>query len=98
MSLICLPTVNREEETVSKSVRFSLRDTPRRLSSWRMEDGLDVQNTYISVGCNRNPYSLDWGLNHLNGLVAFAACNSLALYMAEVCSLCPVQLDIGMLD
>ena len=42
---------NREEETVSKSVRFSLRDTPRRLSSWRMEDGLDVQNTYISVGC-----------------------------------------------
>ena len=60
-----------------------------------MENGLDVQNTYVSVGCNRNPYSLDWGLN---GLVAFAACNSLALYTPEVCSLCPVQLDIGMLD
>ena len=31
-------------------------------------------------------------------MVAFAACNSLALYTPEVCSLCPVQLDIGMLD
>ena len=60
-----------------------------------MEDGLNVQNTYISVGCNRNPYSLDWGLN---GLVAFAACNSVALYTPEVCSLCPLQRGIGMLD
>ena len=34
----------------------------------------------------------------LNELVAFAACNSLALYTPEVCSLCPVQLDIGMSD
>ena len=61
-----------------------------------MGDGLDVQNKYISVGCNRNPYSLDWGLN---GLVAFAACNSVALYSPEVCispSLCQVQLHIGL--
>jgi hypothetical protein len=44
--------------------------------------GANVQENYIGVGCNRNPYSLDWGLN---GLVAFAACNSVALYLPEVC-------------
>ncbi len=49
-----------------------------------MDDGSRaiVQENYISVGCNRNPSSLDWGLN---GLVAFAACNSIALYLPEVC-------------
>ncbi|CAB4015809.1 elongator complex 2-like, partial [Paramuricea clavata] len=47
-----------------------------------MADGFsaNVQESYIGVGCNRSPYSLDWGLN---GLVAFAACNSIALYLPE---------------
>ncbi|XP_028410980.1 elongator complex protein 2-like isoform X2 [Dendronephthya gigantea] len=39
-----------------------------------------VQEKYISVGCNRNPYSLDWGSN---GLVAFGASKSIALYLPE---------------
>ena len=41
-----------------------------------------IENIYISVGCNRNPCSLDWGIN---GVVAFAAYNSVALYLPEVC-------------
>lgn len=38
---------------------------------------LAVRQEYISVACNRNPLCLDWGLN---GLVAFGAHNSVALY------------------
>lgn len=40
-----------------------------------------VKQKYISVGCNRTPLCLDWGFN---GLVAFGAYNSIALYQPGV--------------
>jgi hypothetical protein len=43
--------------------------------------GGNIEENYISVGCSRNPSCLDWGLN---GLVAFAASNSVAIYLPEV--------------
>lgn len=33
-------------------------------------------NLYTSVACNRSPEAADWGQN---GLIAFAACNSVAI-------------------
>lgn len=40
-----------------------------------------LDTAYISVGCNRTPHSLDWGNN---GLVCFAASNSVAIYDPKV--------------
>lgn len=37
---------------------------------------MSVDNVYTSIACNRTPESCDWGQN---GLVLFAACNSIAL-------------------
>ena len=36
---------------------------------------------YVSVSCNRTPLSVDWGRN---GLVAYGACRSVALYRPKV--------------
>lgn len=60
---------------------FSVGDFLRSYT-WNEMASYVVNIEYISVGCNKNPYSLDWGFN---GLVAFAAANSIALYLPQVC-------------
>lgn len=38
---------------------------------------MSAENIYTSIACNRTPESADWGRN---GLILFAACNSIALF------------------
>ena len=47
---------------------------------------------YVSVGCNSSANCMHWGVN---GLVAFGACNFVALYHPQVlsCSLHPSALS-----
>lgn len=40
-----------------------------------------VKNVYTSIACNRTPEAADWGQN---GLIAFAACNSIAILNPQV--------------
>ena len=46
--------------------------------------GAEASLEYISIGCNRMPHALDWGDN---GLIAFGACNSVAIYEPQVLSI-----------
>ena len=43
---------------------------------------MKLKNIYTSVACNRTPESADWGNN---GLILFAACNSVSLFNPNVC-------------
>lgn len=42
---------------------------------------MSATNVYTSIACNRTPESADWGHN---GLIAFAACNSIAILDPKV--------------
>lgn len=41
-----------------------------------MAEDLNFEESYISVGCNRNPFSVDWGIDDT---LAYSAYNSIAL-------------------
>lgn len=43
---------------------------------------MKVENLYTSIACNRTPEAADWGPNNL---IAYAACNAVAVFKPDVC-------------